>query len=120
SRLATGKILTFLVLILPITAAAKFSGASFSATTVRNRGIVTDYESLPASAKRDPSSPAPKPVELPLPTNANFPAQPATPAPATATATASTPPAPPPAPDYLTRTPDGRIIAEVLDLLYAA
>jgi uncharacterized repeat protein (TIGR03943 family) len=115
SRLATGKILTFLVLLLPITAAATISTDSFSASTILNRGIITNADDLrPSTAIRDVP---PAPVDLPLPVNENFPAVPATPAP-TPGATAAT--QPPPAQDYLQRTPDGRIVAEVLDLLYAA
>lgn len=106
SRFATGKILTFLVLLLPITAAAMFSPDGFGKDAMLNRGILTDATGLraPTTAKTAPLT-AP---ELPLPTNGN---------PAPAPTAATPPPAPP---DYLTRTPDGRIVAEVLDLLYAA
>ena len=106
SRFATGKILTFLVLLLPITAAAMFSPDGFGKDAMLNRGILTDATGLraPTMARTAPLA-AP---DLPLPTNGN-------PAPAPA---AATPPSAPP--DYLTRTPDGRIVAEVLDLLYAA
>ncbi len=106
SRLATGKILTFLILLLPLTAAAMFSPDGFGKDAMLNRGIITDATALrpPPSAQNTPLT-AP---ELPLPTN-----NPAAPAVAAST--------PPPVPqDYLQRTPDGRIIAEVLDLLYAA
>jgi uncharacterized repeat protein (TIGR03943 family) len=104
SRLATGKILTFLILLLPITAAAMFSPDGFGKDTMLNRGIITDATGLrPPATQNAPLTTA----DLPLPTNdASAPA-----------AAASTPPAPQ---DYLQRTPDGRIIAEVLDLLYAA
>ncbi len=103
SRLATGKILTFLILLLPVTAAAIFSPDGFGKEAMLNRGIIDDASGLrPASASKKPPFTAP---ELPLPVNENFP-------------TAA--PAPAAAPDYLTRTPDGRIVAEVLDLLYAA
>jgi uncharacterized repeat protein (TIGR03943 family) len=125
SRLASGKVLTFLILLLPITAAAMFSPQGFSGNLVKNRGMITDAALLPGAAR--PSGP-PKPVELPLPTNDPAPSD--TQAPGT---TAAAPPPPagvpaiqsnvtqPAAPgDYLTRTPEGRIVAEVLDLLYAA
>jgi len=103
SRLAAGKILTFLILLLPVTAAAIYSPDGFGKEAILNRGIITDASALPQSAKAPFSAP-----ELPLPTNdATPPTAAATPQPAT------------PA-DYLTRTPDGRIVAEVLDLLYAA
>ena len=104
SRLNIGKILTFLILLLPVTAAAIFSPDGFGKEAMLNRGIIDDASGLrPSGAKNTPLT-AP---ELPLPVNENFPTAPA----------ASEPPA---APDYLTRTPDGRIVAEVLDLLYAA
>ena len=106
SRLATGKILTFLILLLPITAAAMFSPDGFGKNAMLNRGIQTDITGLrpPASMKGGPLT-AP---ELPLPTSDGSPAAPEA---------AAQPAAPQ---DYLTRTPDGRIVAEVLDLLYAA
>ena len=110
ARYATGKILTFLILLLPLTAAAMFSPDGFGKDAMLNRGIITDVAGLrpPTAAKTAPLA-AP---ELPLPVNENFP---------TATAPAPAAGTPPPAPqDYLQRTPDGRIIAEVLDLLYAA
>ena len=107
SRYAAGKILTFLILLVPVTAAAMFSPDGFGLSAMLNRGIIDDATGLrPSSAVKDAPLTAP---DLPLPTNSNTP-------PAAAPA-ASQPPA---APDYLTRTPDGRIVAEVLDLLYAA
>ena len=106
SRLTIGKILTFLILLLPVTAAAIFSPDGFGKEAMLNRGIIDDASGLrPSGAKNTPLT-AP---ELPLPVNENFPTAPAP--------AANEPPA---APDYLTRTPDGRIVAEVLDLLYAA
>ncbi len=136
SRLATGKILTFMVLLLPITAAAFFTPQAFSRTTMENRGVITDASVLgnaprivaappsmplptkdPAPAPQDNTPPAPAPDAAPA---ANSTAAPTPDAPAAPAATATTP-APDPAPvDYLQRTPEGHIIAEVLDLLYAA
>jgi uncharacterized repeat protein (TIGR03943 family) len=117
SRLASGKVLTFLILLVPVTAAAVFSPDGFGKGAIMNRGIITDASALrppPAQPNRPPAPP-----ELPLP--GNEPANPtaaSTPPASTPAASASTqPPAPQ---DYLQRTPDGRIIAEVLDLLYAA
>jgi len=123
-----GKVITFLILLLPITAAAMFSSDSYSSSVIKNRMEITDA----AQVGYVPRSGPPKPVDMPLPTkdpnNAPLPeaapspvatqsAPPAAAAPAPATAQTSQPPAPA---DYLTRTPDGRIVAEVLDLLYAA
>jgi len=105
SRLASGKILTFLVLLVPVTAAAVFSPDGFGKGAILNRGIITDASALrPPTAKLDQPITAP---DLPLPSNDPN------------SATTSTQP-PAAAQDYLQRTPDGRIIAEVLDLLYAA
>jgi len=123
-----GKVITFLILLLPITAAAMFSSDSYSSSVIKNRMEITDA----AQVGYVPRSGPPKPVDMPLPTkndpnNAPLPeaapspvatqSAPPTAAPAPATAQTSQPPAPA---DYLTRTPDGRIVAEVLDLLYAA
>jgi uncharacterized repeat protein (TIGR03943 family) len=110
SRVAAGKVLTFLILLLPVTAAAMFSPDSFGKNVVLNRVEITDVSSLrsPAAQKNVP----PPPIDMPLPTNGS---SPAAPAPAAAS---NAQPAPPQ--DYLQRTPDGRIVAEVLDLLYAA
>ena len=106
SRLATGKVLTFLILLLPISAAAVFSPAGYSANVVRNRGMITDASQLGRAPRID----AAKPVELPLPTNDPNAATAAQPAPTQEKA----------ATDYLQRTAEGRIVTEVLDLLYAA
>lgn len=110
SRRASGKILTFLILLLPITAAAVFSPQGFSSNLVKNRGAITDVSQLGAVPRVSTA-----PVEPPLPTNDPKP----TPAPAAA-ATAPAQPAEMAPGDYLQRTADGTIIAEVLDLLYAA
>ena len=124
SRLASGKILTFLMLLLPISAAAVFSPESFSANLVKNRGLITDVTQLGGSARFNPA-----PAEMPLPTSEPAPAPTSdaavSPQPAAAPQLAATAPTPAQpaemAPgDYLQRTADGTIIAEVLDLLYAA
>lgn len=119
SRLASGKILTFFILLLPVTAAAMFSPDGFGKNAMLNRGIITDASTLrPSTAKIGAPITVP---ELPLPTNESPNGAPAStpPAPDTpATADAGTQPEAPQ--DYLQRTPDGRIVAEVLDLLYAA
>jgi uncharacterized repeat protein (TIGR03943 family) len=127
SRRTTGKIITFLILLLPITTAAMLTPEGFSANVVKNRNMITDASQLGA-APRVTS----KPVDMTLPSKDPNGA-PATVTQAAPQATQSTPPAaqpqtqaaqssqPPPAQqDYLQRTPDGHIVAEVLDLLYAA
>jgi uncharacterized repeat protein (TIGR03943 family) len=124
-----GKVITFLILLLPITAAAMFSSNDYSASVIKNRMAITDASQLGFTPRNTP----PKPIDMPLPTKDpnNAPApetaqttpatQPSQPAPATQpqaqAQTSSQPPAPQ---DYLQRTPDGHIVAEVLDLLYAA
>jgi len=119
TRRSWGKVLTFLILLLPITTAATFSPDGFSASAVNHRGVATDARALPMR-----TAPLPPP-ELPLPTKDATPS-----ADTNATANNSTPPpaaAPASAPqqaqspaDYLQRAFDGSIIVEVLDLLYAA
>ena len=120
---STGKIITFLILILPITTAAMFSPSGFSGDVVKNRMAITDASQLGVAPRTAASL---KPVDMPLPTNnpnaapaaATTPSTQPPPSATTAQPKASTqPPAPQ---DYLQRTPDGRIVAEVLDLLYAA
>jgi uncharacterized repeat protein (TIGR03943 family) len=120
---STGKIITFLVLLLPISAAAMFSPTGFSGNVVKNRVAITDASQL-GGAQRTTSL---KPVDMPLPTkdpNNNPPSTQSASTTQTVPPTANATPQPssqPPAPqDYLQRTPDGRIVAEVLDLLYAA
>lgn len=118
SRFNAGKILTFLILLLPIGTAAFFSQDAFGKAAIENRGIITDASAL-GLGPRGGSSPAY--TEPPLPTSEGAPpAMEGTPAdsaqsmpPASGDAEAA------PA-DYLQRTADGTIVAEVLDLLYAA
>lgn len=118
SRWRWGKILTFSVLLLPISVSAVVSRDSFGRATVENRGIDTDGSTL--KPRKTTST---QPPEMPLPTKESTPpnaaaspntgASPENQAPAAPVATAL-------ASDYLQRTPEGNIVAEVLDLLYAA
>jgi uncharacterized repeat protein (TIGR03943 family) len=127
SRRATGKVITFLMLLLPISAAAVFSPEGFSANLVKNRGAITDVSQLGGAVPRF----NPAPADLPLPTKADPaaapqvaaltpPSAPAAPAEPAAANTKPSQPAEMAPGDYLQRTADGAIIAEVLDLLYAA
>ena len=122
SRLATGKVLTFLVLLAPIAVAARYTPREgFSKTFVENRGTVTSIEQLGTSARpADAKGGRPQPLELPLPNKDG--SQPPPPeATAAQPANGTQPPAAEKtAADYLVRTPEGNIVAEVLDLLYAA
>jgi len=110
SRLASGKILTFLILLVPLTVAATFSPMSFGRTAIENRGTTDDFASLGIKKPRTLA-----PAEMPLPSKDATPPAPATPANQPDTQTPA-----PSVTDYLVRTPDGNIVAEVLDLLYAA
>ncbi|HEX5176636.1 MAG TPA: TIGR03943 family protein [Chthoniobacteraceae bacterium] len=113
TRHSAGKLLTFFVLLIPIGVASFFSTDSFGKTMIQNRRIDSDGSTLPARPRV--SSPARssetsgienKPAAQSLP--------PASAAPSAATVVQD------PLPEYLQRTADGAIIAEVLDLLYAA
>ena len=115
SRLASGKVLTFLVLLAPIAVAARFTPREgFSKAFVENRGTATSIEQLGSGARpADAKAARPKPLELPLPSKDG--SQPPAPPVAAQPSSAEKPPS-----DYLVRTPEGNIVAEVLDLLYAA
>ncbi len=121
SRFTFGKWLTFLVLIIPVSVTAIFSPDAFGKTAMLNRGILNDASALPQLSKPKVASSAP--LDLPLPTKDG-----STPAPASQAATASNANGAaganasqkPEEKDYLERTPEGYIVAEVLDLLYAA
>ncbi|MDB6148989.1 MAG: Membrane protein-like protein [Chthoniobacter sp.] len=116
SRRPSGRVLTFAILLLPITVAATFSPEGYSSNVVKNRGVIMDATQLGLGPRK-----AQEPLQLPLPTK-----DPTALPGSDVEANSATPPAPsadqqPPAPgDYLTRTPEGFIVAEVLDLLYAA
>jgi len=112
-RRKLGRIVTFLVLILPITAAAMFSPTSYDATAVINKGIATDASGLVRTSGTrlpGPAASADDPSEPPLPTKDG--SQPA----AQAAATPSTDAAD----QYLPKSKDGNIEVQVIDLLYAA
>jgi uncharacterized repeat protein (TIGR03943 family) len=117
-RRKTGRLLTFLILILPVAAAAMVSPKSFDASTILNRGIVTDASGLISrtnSRTTAPNIPPPQPAtdnptEPPLPTKDG--SQPAT---ATSNAAAQTA-----VDDYLPKSKDGNVELQVIDLLYAA
>ncbi len=107
ARLPIGKLLTFVTLLLPVTLSAVVSPDSFGKATIENRGIDTDGSTL--QPRKTTSF---VPPEMPLPTKDGTP-----PAPDSAASVADEKNSPV---DYLQRTPDGHIVAEVLDLLYAA
>src|SRR5207302_4534424 len=45
-RMTFGRVLTFLILLVPIGTAAFFSPGNFGATTITNRGVITDAQGL--------------------------------------------------------------------------
>jgi uncharacterized repeat protein (TIGR03943 family) len=119
-RRKLGRIVTFLVLILPVVTAAMFSPKSFGVDTFLRRGINMDGSGLMprAGAQLAPgpqtaAQSADNPTEPPLPTKDG--SQPA--AQAAAAATPSTDTA---ADQYLPKSKDGNIEVQVIDLLYAA
>jgi len=92
-RMTTGRILTFLILLLPIGAAAAISSDGFGAGTMMNRGIVNDATGLKA-ARQTSLSPTPQqPVQPQQPTAAD---------------------------EYLPKSKSGNVLIQVTDLLYAA
>jgi uncharacterized repeat protein (TIGR03943 family) len=109
-----GRIVTFLVLILPVTAAAMFSPTNYGADAVERKGIATDATGLvrtsapklpgPAAATDDPSNP-------PLPSKDGS---------VSAAPAASATPSTDAADQYLPKSKDGNIEVQVIDLLYAA
>jgi uncharacterized repeat protein (TIGR03943 family) len=113
-RKATGRVLTFLILLAPICAAAAFSNNSYGLSTVLNRGVVDDAQGLTKTQVK--STPY---VEPALPSNDNSqPDQSQAAAQPQSQASSSQPP--PPEDDQIPRSKDGNIIVQVVDLLYAA
>jgi uncharacterized repeat protein (TIGR03943 family) len=126
-RRKLGRIVTFLVLLLPVVTAAFCSPKNFGASTILNKGINTDGQGLivrgrplkmpiaqaaPQAATTQNAATADNPAEPPLPTkNGSQPA--ATPAPQAATSQTA-------ADNYLPKSKDGNIEVQVIDLLYAA
>ena len=112
SRFISGKLLTFFILLVPVVVAARYTPPEgYSKYYVKNRGTATSLEQLGRSFARtaDGKSDTRKPVDLALPSkDASQPPAANTPAQESKFA------------DYLVHTPDGEIVAEVLDLLYAA
>jgi len=113
-RRSAGRFITFLVLILPIGAAAMYSPGNYGASAILNKGIVTDVTGL---VRRNGTTKIPGPVA-----NADNLSEPALPnkdgsvpaaAPASASSDSSTD-------QYLPRSKDGNIVVQVIDLLYAA
>ena len=111
-RARTMQALAFLLLVLPVWAAAGVSKDQFNASAMLNRGIVSDATKLPGKSNLvAPANAANNPPPLAVP---ELPLPGATPA-------ANNPPdANGDATQYLQKTPDGHLLIEVTDLLFAA
>ena len=120
-RRKSGRILTFMILILPVVTAAMFTPGNYGATAILNKGINMDGQGLIRRGSA-PKIAAPAPAAQasadsianpPLPTKDGS-------QPAAATAAASPAAAQTAADDYLPKSKDGNIEVQVIDLLYAA
>jgi uncharacterized repeat protein (TIGR03943 family) len=120
-RRKSGRMLTFLILILPVAAAATFSPTSYDASVAERRGVTTDVSGMMSRMTRPKlagpaapaaaSAPVDNPAEPPLPTKDG--SQPVATAQSTPADTSA-------ANDYLPKSKDGNIEVQVIDLLYAA
>ena len=120
TRVWVTQLLAFALLVIPIWAAVGVSKDGFSATAVLNRGIVNDVANLPGkSTIPSPAAahPAAAPANAAATTSSVYepPLPGATPIPATAATDATADAA-----QYLKKTADGHILAEVTDLLFAS
>ncbi len=120
SRSKSGRWLSFVILVLPVSVAAWLSPEHFSKQAFEQRGEVTDASGL--GQRQKPSNPAPARKEAPADSVSTLAAR-SLPAPASAPVAATTPDAAAPAaeaiPEYLQKTAEGFVIVEVLDMLYA-
>lgn len=129
SRTKAGRWTTFLVLVLPVSVAAWLSPEQFSRQAFEQRAEVTDASSLGLRQRTVPSA-----AQSPTPSTGTSTGEVPTPAqlPAEAAAKTGDPSGTAPTlaadaspsgaetiPEYLQKTPEGYIVAEVLDLLYA-
>jgi uncharacterized repeat protein (TIGR03943 family) len=112
-RRKLGRIITFLVLILQVGAAAMFSPNNYGENAILRKGINMDGSGLVQRGTMKappPSASVNDPNEPPLPTKDG--SQPAP--------VASATPSQDPADQYLPKSKDGNIEVQVIDLLYAA
>ena len=111
-RVRTTQVLAFALLVLPIWAASGVSKDGFGANTILNRGIVSDVSRLPARPLNSAAVPAAATAKVNAPANVEPPLPGATPIPPDNSAVDAS--------QYLKTTPDGHVIAEVTDLLFAS
>jgi uncharacterized repeat protein (TIGR03943 family) len=116
-----GRLLTFLILLVPMCAAAAFTPGGYGASTVLNRGVINDASALGGSGAGSAGlAKAAAAANSANAANTSSATEPALP-----TKDGSTPPpqaqAQQPEPtDYLHKSKDGNIVLQVIDLLYAA
>jgi len=138
SRSKSGRWLSFLILVLPVSIAAWLSPEHFSKQAFEQRGVVTDATGLgvrqppkatplankPATplesstTNASPTAPVLKQDAAPVSPPPVVSAPPAEPL-AAATTNSSTTTGESAIPEYLQKTPEGFVIVEVLDMLYA-
>jgi len=120
SRTKVGRWSTFLVLVLPVSVAAWLSPEQFSKQAFEQRAEVTDASSL-GTRQRTAQTTAPAPEEAPAPplNPAAAPKQGELSVAAPTVAPSAAPTGTEAIPEYLQKTAEGYIVAEVLDLLYA-
>jgi uncharacterized repeat protein (TIGR03943 family) len=128
SRTKAGRWTTFLILVLPVSVAAWLSPEQFSRQAFEQRAEVTDASSLGerqrklltgAQTQNAPAEQSPAPVLSSATATQEDSSTSAHPPSATNAAPASTAANAEAIPEYLQKTPEGYIVAEVLDLLYA-
>ncbi len=123
-RVRAAQVLAFLTLVVPIWAAVGVSADHFSASTVLNRGIVSDPSKLPgkpSAAMVSAASQASQAGQVPPPIAQNAaPANYEPPLPGATPIPSDSAPGALDASQYLKKTADGNVIAEVTDLLFAA
>ena len=115
TRVWVTQLLAFALLVIPVWAAVGMSKDGFSASAVLNRGIVNDASSLPGKSTVPPTLAATNPSAAAANSVYEPPLPGATPVPATAATDATADAA-----QYLKKTADGHILAEVTDLLFAS
>lgn len=112
TRGPVGKLLAFSALLVPIILTASLSHDGFGATTIANRGVITDASQLVSKAPPTPPVDSTPYTEPPLPTNGDGASGSSSPADSGTSSDSSN--------AYIPRSPDGNIEISVIDLLYAA
>lgn len=127
SRSKSGRWLSFLILVLPVSVAAWLSPEHFSKQAFEQREMVTDATGLgerqqPRAtplASAPPAAPVTAKDAAPVAPSAATSAPPTEPVAAATTDPTATTAGEAAIPEYLQKTPEGFVIVEVLDMLYA-